>query len=329
MRTELKSACICCGSQGYPLYEKLKDRLFGVPGEWSIKRCTSDDCGLMWLDPAPIAEDIHLAYQSYYTHTITVRSNSSLLARITSAYQGYRFEYKLSEARPLMKWLGVFLAFLPFFREHLEYPFVYLKDVRRGKLLELGVGSGETLRRLLECGWDAEGLDFDPKAVEACAKIGLKVKEGDLFSQGYASRSFDAIFSSHVLEHVPEPMALMKEVARVMKKGGVFVAVTPNGNSLLHRLFKSNWRGLEPPRHLNIFTVNALISSAKEAGFSRVEVVTSNFSASGVFFYSAYLAGVKKTFSLRFFSNLVRFTLTLIQLFFNGSGEELILVAYK
>jgi len=115
----------------------------------------------------------------------------------------------------------------------------------------------------------------------------------------------------------------------VLKKGGVFVAVTPNGGSVLHRLFKSNWRGLEPPRHLNIFTVNALIDSAREAGFSRVDVLTSNFSAAGVFYYSAHLAGIKKTFLLRLISNLVRFVLTLIHLVFKKSGEELILVAYK
>jgi hypothetical protein len=65
------------------------------------------------------------------------------------------------------------------------------------------------------------------------------------------------------------------------------------------------------------------------AGFSRVEVVTSNFSAAGVFYHSAALAGVRRTFSLRLFSNFVRLLLTLFHLIFKGSGEELILVAYK
>jgi SAM-dependent methyltransferase len=211
----------------------------------------------------------------------------------------------------------------------MDYPFIYLKNIKRGKLLELGVGSGETLRKFIDWGWDAEGLDFDPKAVRACSEVGLTVGEGDLASQNYESGTFDAIFSSHVLEHVPDPLALMKEGVRVLKQGGLFVAVTPNGNSALHSLFKSNWRGLEPPRHLNTFTFNALVGAAKEAGFSRIDVVTSNFSAAGVFYYSAYLSGIKKTFLLRLISNLARFTLTLIQLFFKKSGEELILVAYK
>jgi SAM-dependent methyltransferase len=329
IRTESKSACICCASEGYPLYAKLKDRLFGAPGQWNIKRCTSPECALMWLDPAPISDDIHFAYLNYYTHATHNHTNSSLLNRIARAYQSYQFKYKPDEVRPLMHWFSFFLATLPFFREHFDYPFVYLNGLKRGKLLELGVGNGETLTKFLDWGWDAEGLDFDPKAVEVCKKVGLKVEEGDLTSRSFKSETFDAMFSSHVLEHVSEPLVLMMESVRVLKRGGVFVAVTPNGNSALHWLFRSNWRGLEPPRHLNIFTVNALISSAKEAGFSRVKVMTSNFSASGVFFYSAYLAGMKKTFLLRLLSNLARFTLTLIHPFFKGSGEELILVAYK
>ena len=329
MRTKPKSACLCCGAEGYLLYGKLKDRLFGAPGHWSIKRCTSPDCKLMWLDPAPISDDIHFAYQNYYTHAKSNHTQSSILSRIARAYQSYQFKYKPDDVNTLMRWFGFFLAALPFFREHFDYPFVYLKGIKRGKLLELGVGNGETLRKFLDWGWDAEGLDFDPKAVEVCTKLGLKVEEGDLTSRRFKNESFDAMFSSHVLEHVSDPLALMIESMRVLKRGGVFVAVTPNGNSLLHWLFKSNWRGLEPPRHLNIFTINALISSAKEAGFSHVEVVTSNFSASGVFFYSAYLTGMKKTFLLRILANLARFALTLLHAFFKGSGEELILVAHK
>jgi SAM-dependent methyltransferase len=329
IRTKAKPQCISCGSDGYSLYSHQKDRLFGVAGDWNIKRCSSVECGLMWLDPSPVPEDIHLAYQDYYTHTSATQSNSSLLSRMILAYHGSRFGYKSATQARLMRWSGNVLSIIPFFREHMDYPFVYLKDAKRGKLLELGVGSGETLKKFIECGWSAEGLDFDPKAVKACADIGLNVRGGDLEAQNFEDESFDAIFSSHVLEHVPSPLELMKESLRVLKKGGVFVAVTPNANSALHRLFKSNWRGLEPPRHLNIFTMKALIASAKMAGFSRVQVVTSNFIAAGVFYHSAALAGVRRTFFLRLFSNFVRLLLTLFHLIFKGSGEELILVAYK
>jgi len=329
IRTKTKPRCVCCGADGYPLYQHLKDRLFGVEGFWSINRCASPSCGLLWLDPAPVTEDIHLAYQNYYTHAVADNTKKSLFSRIVLAYQGSRFGYKPVETGSFFRWASILISILPFFREHMDYPFLYLNDVKRGKLLELGAGSGETLRKFVEWGWDAEGLDFDPKAVKACEAIGLNVRQGDLAAQNFEGETFDAIFSSHVLEHVPDPLMLMQESVRVLKKGGAFVAVTPNARSALHRLFKSNWRGLEPPRHLNIFTVNALMHSAKLAGFSRVEVVTSNFSAAGVFYHSAYLAGVKRTFVLRIFSNFARLILTFLYPIFKGSGEELILVAYR
>jgi len=330
IRSVNKPKCICCGGQGELLYPGQKDRLFGAPGDWNIVRCPTSGCGLMWLNPSPLDEDVHLAYESYYTHANAPRAITSLMSRIVMAYQELKFNYKVNQSTPIARLLGRLLSFLPFFREHMDYPFAYLKDARRGKLLELGAGSGETLKKFVDWGWDAEGLDFDPKAVNACAKIGLRVREGDIFSQSFDDRTFDAMFSSHVLEHVPDPLALMKESIRVLKEGSVFVAVTPNGNSALHGLFKSNWRGLEPPRHLNIFTVNALTSLAKDAGFTRVNVATSNFSAAGVFYHSAHLAtGFKKGLVLRLFANLIRFVLTLYHRIFKMSGEELILIAYR
>ena len=69
-----------------------------------------------------------------------------------------------------------------------------------------------------------------------------------MFSQQFEGNSFDAIFSSHVLEHVPDPLAVLKESFNILKPSGVFVAVTPNKNSRLHYLFKRNWRELDPPK---------------------------------------------------------------------------------
>ena len=68
IRTQQKSNCFCCNSTGTYLYQGLQDRLFGVLGTWSLKRCDNKQCDLLWLDPAPISEDLPIAYQNYYTH---------------------------------------------------------------------------------------------------------------------------------------------------------------------------------------------------------------------------------------------------------------------
>ena len=64
IRSNPKTHCTLCRGEGKCLYSNLTDRLFGAPGEWNLKRCTNPGCGLVWLDPMPIEEDIGKAYQT-------------------------------------------------------------------------------------------------------------------------------------------------------------------------------------------------------------------------------------------------------------------------
>src|SRR5579864_8808208 len=68
IRVRPSPRCILCGSQGVTIYRKLDDALFGAPGEWSMSRCANSQCGMLWLDPQPVEEDIGKAYTEYYTH---------------------------------------------------------------------------------------------------------------------------------------------------------------------------------------------------------------------------------------------------------------------
>jgi SAM-dependent methyltransferase len=323
-----KEFCHCCGQKGTSLYENLKDRLFEVPGNWSIYQCPDQKCSLMWLNPCPLEEDLHLAYLNYYTHTQAKRN--SFFLRLQNAYRQKHYGFPFSDAKRYEHFLGSALAKVEFFRESMDYPFSFLNMFPRRKLLELGAGNGETLKQLNEWGWKVQGIDFDPKAVAACKTQNLDVQLGDLESQKYPNNEFNAIFSSHVLEHVPNPIALMKESLRILDKGGVFVGVTPNGRSTLHSIFKKYWRGLEPPRHIHIFTKESLKNAARQAGFDDIQVITSNFSAAGVCYHSMKLAwGLRDSLQLRMLANFWRLLLTLFRKLAPDSGEELILIARK
>lgn len=334
IRTLQKSNCSCCNSTGSYLYQGLQDRLFGAPGSWSLKRCNNKQCELLWLDPAPISEDLPIAYQNYYTHGRNPLIKKSSFSTLVAGYRAFQYGYRVAQTRPIQRGLGNALAFFDFLKEHMDYPFVYFKHHQKGRLLELGVGSGDTLKLFSDWGWQVEGLDFDPEAVKHAVSQGMKVYQGDIFSQNFGNDSYDAMFSSHVLEHVPDPVALMKESLRILKPGGIFVAITPNASSKLHRFFKSNWRELDPPRHLHIFTPEALLSAAQMAGFPKIDIVSSNYSAAGVCFISYKIARYQVTkmhdYSFfRYFSQLVRLYLNFMHRFSPLSGEELVLIAYK
>lgn len=334
MRTQPKSNCLCCGSSGTYLYEGLQDKLFSAPGVWSLRRCNNKQCGLLWLDPEPIAEDIHTAYESYYTHAKSSAMKQTYFSRGLLGYQAHQYQYLVSQTSVLQRRVGKVLSFFGFFKEHMDYPFVYFKGLKKGKLLELGVGSGDTLKLFNNWGWLAEGLDFDSQAVEYAQSLGLKVYKGDIFSQQFANDSFDAIFSSHVVEHVPDPVALMQESLRILKPGGIFVAITPNASSRLHQLFKSKWRGLEPPRHLHIFTPQSLLTATKKVGFDKIEISSSNCSAIHIFYESLKATEIGKfriytSLFFKCFAYSVGWFLNIMRRLSPLTGEEIVLIAYK
>jgi ubiquinone/menaquinone biosynthesis C-methylase UbiE len=152
---------------------------------------------------------------------------------------------------------------------------MYLSNVSPGRLLEIGFGSGQFLKKMQLCGWEVEGVDFDSKAVEGVKKrYGFNVHVGSLESIGYPDNSFDAITMSHVIEHVHDPVALLKECYRILKPTGYLVAVTPNINSWGHKKFEENWIHLDPPRHLHLFSDSTLRRCAIQAEVSNFSTLT-------------------------------------------------------
>jgi SAM-dependent methyltransferase len=79
--------------------------------------------------------------------------------------------------------------------------------------------------------------------------------------------SFDAVTLSHVIEHLHDPVESLAACLRLLKPGGQIWVATPNVEGLGHRRFGRDWFGLDPPRHLVIFTRRALDRALRSAGF--------------------------------------------------------------
>jgi len=295
------------------LYARLRDGLFGVPGCWAMRRCSRAVCGAAWLDPCPAPEDIHLAYANYYTHGEYVGSGEGanrkrvrglrrffrkkFLRRLKkiadAAEEVYRASIFLDTSVTLSaysQWKKNLIYFFPFRRADTDFSFMYLPVLHGKRLLEVGCGSGWMLRLMQARGWRAEGVDFDEKAVAYARAQGLHVGLGDIRAQGYAAQSFDAIVGSHLIEHLYEPEEFLRECRRLLTQNGRLVLVTPNLESLGHKIFKRNWRGLEPPRHLQLFTANSIAELSRLAGFTRCEIRFSVRDANHLFQASQNLA---------------------------------------
>ena len=205
--------CANCGAEGRLRHTDLRDPMFGAPGTWSIRQCVNPACGLGWADPQPLTSEIGKLYADYYTHGSGANDHQS---------------YRSSGAKGIVKKILGYLLFWnrPVFHTDL----LHLQGKVPGRLLEVGCGSGSFLAAATRAGWSATGIDFDEDAIAAARHIkGVDARTGDLFEQGFAENSFDAIVMNNVIEHLPRPGAVFEECYRIMTKGGRLVMITPFG----------------------------------------------------------------------------------------------------
>lgn len=294
IRSEPCPTCAVCGGEGQFIYFNQEDRLFGARGQWDLKRCLNAQCSMVWLDPMPVPEDISKAYASYYTHASLNRAHrGGMLKGIYSAikreYLAGRYSYRGGAGSSSLPSIRQLLYLFPLRRAAADGDVRFLRAVPGGRLLDVGCGSGEWMLSMRDLGWEVAGVDFDESAVAVARQKGLTVHCGSLEQQNFPSDFFDAVTLNHVIEHVPDPLGLLRECARILMPGGKLVLFTPNVESLGHGIYKEYWRGLEPPRHLHIFSFASMRVALRLAGFQRLSVFP--WIASSIIYESYLLKG--------------------------------------
>jgi len=193
--------------------------------------------------------------------------------------------------------LGRPLSWVPLLKERALMGTMCLDGADGKRLLDLGCGDGRFLALMRDAGWDVTGIDPDPTAARrAQENFGIPVIVGSLEDAGFPNESFDAVTLSHVIEHVHDPVALLSECRRVLKPEGRAVIVTPNIRSLGHRKFGGVWRGLEPPRHLYLFSSETLRICCDRAGL-RVQTLRTSARVAGLIWQESELIRRNKEWS--------------------------------
>ena len=275
--------CPVCGmTRRSLLYDNLRDKIFfSAPGVWKMWRCGG--CGVGYLDPRPTVKSIGRAYANYYTHGDWHAGSgplpdpgSSPIKRIWHGlgndYLNARYGYRLRPRIPGGRWV---MQGFPATRQWIGNRIRHLPAPRPGhnRLLDAGCGSGYFVYMARQVGYQAEGLEIDPRACAQARTHGLKVHQGSFPDTGLESGSFDEITLSHVLEHLHDPVGALREAFRILRHGGRLWIVVPNLEGASNRVWKENSRLLEPPRHLVMFDVNSLKQLFLECGFKNARQI--------------------------------------------------------
>ena len=153
--------------------------------------------------------------------------------------------------------------------------------VRGGRrLLDVGAHAGRFLRLARERGWQGEGLELNPKTAAYAARAsGAPVHLGNIHAF-QPQRCYDAVTLTDVLEHVPEPLTVLRRVRDLVCEDGWIAVKVPNGDAqrikenLRHRL-RPAYRATVADNlvHVNHFSASSLARALTSAGFHDVTVV--------------------------------------------------------
>jgi 2-polyprenyl-3-methyl-5-hydroxy-6-metoxy-1,4-benzoquinol methylase len=290
IRTAPRGRCYLCNAAGTPLYRDLCDRHWNVGGRWNLRQCVNRECRLVWLDPSPLPEDIPLMYSEYFTHDGPLQGRAEKLRNTLLPFVRSRKTFpRRSGFRPLL-WA---LARVSAFRDFSAGALMWLQDSPPGEVLDFGFGAGQLLTRLRNLGWQVSGVEFDPEVL-ATARETLKIDARSSVLKFPANR-FDVIAMSHVIEHLPDPIATLRECAGRLKPGGRMILATPNMASLGHKRFRANWRPLDPPRHLFLFSPDNLARCVERVGLEVEKSRTSARSACFSWYSSKELVAPRRS----------------------------------
>lgn len=232
----LPASCNNCGSSN-------SAELFaaGRAQKHRIVRC--NDCGLMFASPR--AASNLSAYLVPPDHVQPLHDDSAEVRRGRDKLPDYL------EIEPVLT------ALLP----------------ARGQIIEVGAYSGLLLEHFRRAGWAVLGIEPDGRGVEyARRRFDIDVRQGTLESVTLATGSAAAVVMLHVIEHVDDPAAAVRVVARLLRPGGVFVVETPTYDSLAFCLLGRRERSLSCDGHIYFYTERTLSALLDQAGFDLLRV---------------------------------------------------------
>ena len=194
-----KNLCKICGSPESTEYLKSDDYRF--------VQCR--DCCFVYQNPVPVFSDLKERYMQNY------------------------FEYELQNEEN-------FFSLMKLGLEDIGFDSMPAGSFQNRNFLDIGCATGMLCAYIREKGWNVRGVDICKESAEyGKEKRGVDIFAGTLTEAGFPGSYFSFIHFSHLIEHVPDPAALLREVHRILADRGITVITTPNKDGFKARLFRN------------------------------------------------------------------------------------------
>ncbi|WP_243349892.1 class I SAM-dependent methyltransferase [Parabacteroides sp. FAFU027] len=146
-----------------------------------------------------------------------------------------------------------------------------ISEVKPGKILDYGTGTGFFLNAIKSKGWEITGIEKSPSARAFAQKeFGLEILAPSAL-QSVQSESCDIITLWHVLEHIEDLQGIIGEFKRILKPNGRLILALPNSGSYDALHYKEYWAAYDVPRHLWHFTPRTLFTFAQNNGLTLLD----------------------------------------------------------
>lgn len=199
-------------------------------------------------------------------------------------------------------------------------------SVEKGKLLDIGAGTGYFLNRMKEQKWIVTGIEKSESARQYAKKrFDIDCQDSE-FLYNIPRETKDVITLWHVLEHMESLNKAMECLHKILKKDGTLIIALPNKNSYDAVHYKECWAAYDVPRHLWHFSPSDFRHLAERHHFELVETKPMYFDG----FYISMLSEKNKGSFLAAFTGLVRGGVYFLRTLANkGRSSSLIYILKK
>lgn len=214
-------------------------------GNYKLFHC--EKCGLVFFSPLPsdlVIDNYYFNYLEKYHNKFLIENNKIL------EYKKLRWGKRIEKIKTFKK--------------------------APASILDIGCSTGIFLTTARENGYSTTGVEISKQEAKvARATFKIKVFTKSLEKLNFKKESFDIITMWDVFEHVKDPIGLIQESKRILKKNGILAISTINWNAMNRKMFKDKWRFLIPIEHLYYYNKPMLKDFFTKNGFEVLNIKTS------------------------------------------------------